>query len=36
MMGLAFKYMLMGKNVPATEKLSGFRYASEAKKMLGL
>jgi SAM-dependent MidA family methyltransferase len=36
MMGLAFKYMLMGKGVPTMEKLSGFRYASEAKKVLGL
>jgi SAM-dependent MidA family methyltransferase len=36
MMGLAFKYVLMGKGVPTMEKLSGFRYASEAKKVLGL
>jgi SAM-dependent MidA family methyltransferase len=36
MMGLAFKYVLMGKGVPSMEKLSGFRYASEAKKVLGL
>jgi SAM-dependent MidA family methyltransferase len=36
MMGLAFKYLLMGKGVPAMEKPTGFRYASEAKKMLGL
>ena len=35
MMGLAFKYLLMGKGVPAIEKPTGFRYASEAKKMLG-
>jgi SAM-dependent MidA family methyltransferase len=36
MMGLAFKYLLMGKGVPAMEKPTGFRYTSEAKKMLGL
>lgn len=36
MMGLAFKYVLMGKGVPTMEKPSGFRYASEAKKVLGL
>ena len=36
MMGLAFKYLLMGKEVPTAEKLSGFRYASDPKKALGL
>jgi SAM-dependent MidA family methyltransferase len=34
MMGLAFKYLLMGKGVPTTEKPSGFRYMSEANKAL--
>jgi SAM-dependent MidA family methyltransferase len=36
MMGLAFKYLLMGKGVRKMEKPTGFRYASEAKKILGL
>jgi hypothetical protein len=36
MMGLAFKYVLMGKGIPTMEKLSGLRYASEAKQVLGL
>ena len=36
MMGLAFKYLLLGKGVPTAEKPSGFRYASEAKQVLGL
>jgi len=36
MMGLAFKYVLMGKGVPTAEKPSGFRYASEGKNVLGL
>ena len=36
MMGLAFKYLLMGKGVPNMGKLSGFSYASEAKEALGL
>ena len=36
MMGLAFKYLLMGKGVLTMEKPTGFRYASEAKKLLGL
>jgi SAM-dependent MidA family methyltransferase len=36
MMGLAFKYLLMGKGALTMEKPSGFRYSSEAKKMLGL
>jgi SAM-dependent MidA family methyltransferase len=36
MMGLAFKYLLMGKGVRKMEKPTGFRYASEPKKMLGL
>jgi len=36
MMGLAFKYVLMGKDVLTAEKPSGFRYASEARKVLGL
>jgi SAM-dependent MidA family methyltransferase len=36
MMGLAFKYLLMGKDVPTAEKPTGFRYASDPKKALGL
>jgi SAM-dependent MidA family methyltransferase len=36
MMGLAFKYLLVGKDVPTAEKPSGFRYASEANQVLGL
>ena len=36
MMGLAFKYLLMGKDVPRMEKLSGFRYASDPMQALGL
>ncbi|MGA7129014.1 MAG: SAM-dependent methyltransferase [Chthoniobacterales bacterium] len=36
MMGLAFKYLLMGKDVPATVMPSGFRYASDPKRVLGL
>jgi SAM-dependent MidA family methyltransferase len=36
MMGLAFKYLLMGKDVPASMKPSGFKYAGDAKKRLGL
>jgi SAM-dependent MidA family methyltransferase len=36
MMGLAFKYLLMGKDVPATAVPSGFRYASDADLALGL
>lgn len=36
MMGLAFKYLLMGKGVRTMAKPTGFRYASDAKKMLGL
>jgi hypothetical protein len=36
MMGLAFKYMLMGKDVPRTAKPSGFRYASDPIQALGL
>ena len=36
MMGLAFKYLLMGQGVPTMDKPTGFRYASEAKKMLGV
>jgi SAM-dependent MidA family methyltransferase len=36
MMGLAFKYLLMGKGVPTMEKLSGFRYASDPMQALGL
>jgi len=36
MMGLAFKYLLVGKDVPTTEKLSGFRYSSDPEKVLGL
>ena len=36
MMGLAFKYVLMGKDVLTAEKPSGFRYASEARTVLGL
>jgi SAM-dependent MidA family methyltransferase len=36
MMGLAFKYLLLGKDVPAAVAPSGFRYASDPKKALGL
>jgi SAM-dependent MidA family methyltransferase len=36
MMGLAFKYLLVGKDVPTAEKPTGFRYASDPKKALGL
>ena len=36
MMGLAFKYLLMGKGVPTIGKLSGFRYASDPITALGL
>ena len=36
MMGLAFKYLLMGKDLPRTVKLSGFSYASDPKEELGL
>jgi SAM-dependent MidA family methyltransferase len=36
MMGLAFKYLLMGKDVPRTAKPSGFRHAGDPKKELGL
>jgi SAM-dependent MidA family methyltransferase len=36
MMGLAFKYLLLSKDVPTMEKPTGFRYASDAKKMLSL
>ena len=36
MMGLAFKYLLMGKNVGSTLKPSGFRYASDLHKALNL
>ncbi len=32
MMGLAFKYLLMGKGVPTMEKLSGFRYAERGEE----
>jgi hypothetical protein len=35
-MGLAFKYLLMGKDVPRTAKPSGFRHAGDPKKELGL
>jgi SAM-dependent MidA family methyltransferase len=35
-MGLAFKYLLMGKDISATVMPSGFRYASDAKRVLGL
>jgi SAM-dependent MidA family methyltransferase len=36
MMGLAFKYLLLGKGIPASLKPSGFRYASNPRKVLGL
>ena len=36
MMGLAFKYVLMSKDVPTTVKPSGFKYASDPKKALDL
>jgi hypothetical protein len=36
MMGLAFKYLLLGKGIPASLRSSGFRYASDAQKALGL
>ena len=36
MMGLGFKYLLMGKEVPRTVKLSGFSYASDPIQALGL
>jgi hypothetical protein len=36
MMGLAFKYLLTGKDVPTTAKPSGFRHASDPKKELDL
>ena len=36
MMGLAFKYLLMGKDVLRTATPSGFRHASDPKKELGL
>jgi SAM-dependent MidA family methyltransferase len=36
MMGLAFKYLLMGKEVPKMSLPSGFRYASDPRKSLGL
>jgi SAM-dependent MidA family methyltransferase len=36
MMGLAFKYLLMGKNVGNTLKSSGFRYAGDPYKALDL
>lgn len=36
MMGLAFKYLLMGKGAPETLKPSGFQYASDPNRALGL
>lgn len=36
MMGLAFKYLLMGKGVPRMKNLSGFRYASDPVRALDL
>jgi SAM-dependent MidA family methyltransferase len=36
MMGLAFKYLLLGKGMPANLRLSGFQYASDPQKVLGL
>jgi SAM-dependent MidA family methyltransferase len=36
MMGLAFKYLLIGKGAPETSKPSGFRYASDPNRALGL
>jgi SAM-dependent MidA family methyltransferase len=36
MLGLAFKYLLLGKDMPANLKLSGFQYASDPRKILDL
>src|SRR5262249_53987160 len=36
MMGIAFKYLLMGKDVPETSKSSGFRYSIQPRKALRL
>lgn len=36
MMGLAFKYLLIGKGAPMTLKPSGFQYASDPNRALGL
>ncbi len=36
MMGLAFKYLLIGKGAPETLKPSGFEYASDPNRALGL
>jgi SAM-dependent MidA family methyltransferase len=36
MMGLAFKYLLMGKGAPESSKPSGFQYASDPHRALGL
>ena len=36
MMGLAFKYLLIGKDVPTSVKPSGFKYAIDPEKALGL
>ena len=36
MMGLAFKYLLMGKDVPRIKNLSGFRYAGDPVQALDL
>ena len=36
MMGLAFKYLLLSKGIPAALKLSGFQYASDPRRLLGL
>jgi hypothetical protein len=36
MMGLAFKYLLMGKGAPETLKPSGFQYANDPNRALGL
>ena len=36
MMGLAFKYLLIGKGAPESSKPSGFQYASDPHRALGL
>lgn len=36
MMGLAFKYLLMGKGVSENSKPSGFRFAGDPRQALGL
>lgn len=36
MMGVAFKYLLLSKGIPTRLKLSGFQYANDPRKLLGL